>query len=88
MREFAPEVGSADVENLLSETCASTEPFRNAQDRTPNSIKHDLREYVENVDQQTQAALDLIRRALGLLMESMENTKQARVQAIRARIQN
>ena len=42
LREFALEScspGSADVENLLNKTCASTEPSRNTQDRSLNSIE-------------------------------------------------
>ena len=87
LREIAPEArspGSADVENLLNETCASTGTSRSARDRAPSSIERELRECTEIADKQTQTAMDLNHRALGLLMESMESTKQARAQAIRA----
>ena len=48
-------------------------------------MKRDLREYPARTEECAQATLDLNRRALGLLMESIENAHQARIQAIRAR---
>jgi hypothetical protein len=88
--EFAPEMcstGSSDVERMLNQTQHSPTLSRSVQNRAPSSIECDLRGYAEQAEERTQAALDLNCRALGLLMESIENTKQARVDAIRARQQ-
>lgn len=85
LQEFAPEAcspGLADIENLLNETYESTGLSRNMHNRNLSSIEQELREYTDHAEQQTQAALDLNHRALGLLMESMENTKKARAQVI------
>jgi hypothetical protein len=86
--KFAPEMcstGSSDIERMLNQTQRSPTLSRSAQNRAPSSIECDLRGYAEQAEERTQAALDLNHRALGLLMESIENTKQARVDAIRAR---
>ena len=48
-------------------------------------MKRSLGEYAERTEECAQATLDLDRKALGLLIEFIENTHQARVQAIRAR---
>ena len=81
----ARSAGSADVEQMLDDTYDSLRLSRSVRSRAPVSIERDLREYVERAEERTQAALDLNREALGLPIKSMENTQQARTQAIRAR---
>ena len=75
-------MGSAGVELMLSDTNGSSRLSGSVRGRAPSSIKRDLREYAAEC---AQATLDLNRKALGLLIESTENTYQARIQAIRAR---
>ena len=84
-RELNRRVDSAGVELLLSDTNGSSRCSRSARSRAPSSVKRDRREYAERTEEHAQAALDLNRKALRLLIESIENTHQARIQAIRAR---
>ena len=72
-------MGLAGAELMLSDTNGSSRLSRSVRSRAP---KRDLRARTEDC---AQATLDLNRKALGLLMESIENTHQARIQAIRAR---
>src|SRR5258707_1085911 len=88
LRGLGPEAhsaGSADVECMLNEPNGSARLSRSVRSRAPSSIERELREYTEHAEERTQAALDLNRQAMGLLMESLENTQQARTQASRAR---
>src|SRR5258706_10271021 len=88
LRGLGPEAhsaGSADVERMLNEPNGFARLSRSVRSRAPSSIERELREYTEHAEERTQAALDLNRRAMGLLMESLENTQQARTQASRAR---
>src|SRR5258706_13480143 len=88
LRGLGPEAhsaGSADVERMLNEPNGSTRLSRSVQSRAPSSIERELREYIEHAEEHTQAALDLNCRAMGLLMESLENMQQARTQVSRAR---
>ena len=70
---------------MLSDTNGYSRLSRSVRSTAPSSIKHDLREYAARTEECAQATLDLNRRVLRLLAESMENTHQARIQAIRAR---
>ena len=84
-RELNRRAGSAGIELILIDTNGSSRLSRSVQSRAPGSIKRDLGEYAEGTEERAQAALDLNRKALGLLMEPIENTHQARIQAICAR---
>ena len=75
--------GSADVEHMLDEPSGSARLPRSVRNRAPSSIQHELREYAEHAEVCSQAAVDLNRQALGLLMESMENSQEAWTQAVR-----
>ena len=88
LRGLGPEArsaGSADVERMLDEPSGSARLSRSVRNRAPSSIQRELREYAEHAEVRSQAAVDLNRQALGLLMESMENSQEARTQAVRAR---
>ena len=82
---MARSVGSAGVELILSDTNGSSRLSRSVQSRVPSSIERDLGGYAERTEECAQATLDLNRKAPGLLMECIENTHQARIQAIPAR---
>ena len=79
--------GSVDVERMLNEPNGSARLSRSVRSRAPSSIEHKFREYAEQAEVHSQAALDLNQQALGLLMESMENSQQAQTQAVCARQQ-
>jgi len=84
----APEArsaGLADIEQMLNDTYGSSGLSRSVQSRAPSSIERKLWDYAEHAEEHTNTAVDLNHRALGLLMESMENTKQAWAQAVHAR---
>ena len=70
---------------MLSDTNGSSRLSRSVRSRAPSSVQRDLKEHAEHTEERAQAALDLNCKALGLLIESIENPHQARIQAIRAR---
>jgi len=79
---MARSAGSAGVELMLSDINGYSRLSRSVRSRASSSIKRDRREYAARTEEWAQATL--ARKAPGLLMESIENTHQTRIQAIRA----
>ena len=77
--------GAARVEELLDDTHRS-QGYRGSRfSRNSSSIERVLREHADRAEERTQTALDLNRKAMGLLMQSLESAQEARTEATRAR---
>jgi hypothetical protein len=77
--------GANEVEELLKEAHGSQGHRSSRFSRTSGSVERVLRQHADRAEECTQAALDLNRRAMGLLMESLESAQEARTEAVRAR---
>ena len=78
-RGLTPEArsaGSVDVDQMLGDTYGSSRLSRSVRIGLPALLSVSLGSMLSALhEEHTQAALDLIPKALGLLMKSMENTQ-------------
>jgi hypothetical protein len=72
------------VEQLLNEESRSQGHHGSQFSCNSGSIEWVLREHTNQAEEHTQTALDLNRRVMELLMQSLESTQEARTEAVQA----
>jgi hypothetical protein len=78
-------MGATRVEQLLNEESRSQGHRGSRFSHNSGSIEQVLREHADRAEEHTQTALDLNRRVMELLMQSLESTQEARTEAVQAR---
>jgi hypothetical protein len=77
-------MGATRVEQLLNEESRSQGHCGSRFSHNSGSIEWVLREHADQAEEHTQTALNLNRRAMELLMQSLESTQEARTKAVQA----
>jgi hypothetical protein len=77
--------GAVRVEQLLNEESRSQGHYESRSSCNSGSIEWVLREHTDQAEEHTQTALNLNRRVMELLMQSLKSTQEARTEVVQAR---